>query len=61
MPYSLADVRRPVYGDEERVLYHSTPEGMKAWLDKGEAPPAMESAGPRRTLFFDPAKLACGS
>jgi 6-phosphofructokinase 1 len=33
---------------------------MKRWLDKGAAPPAMEAAGPRRTLFFDPSKLACG-
>lgn len=46
--------------DEERVLYHSTPEGMQPWLDKGAAPPAMESAGPRQTLFFDPATVACG-
>ena len=27
---------------------------------KGAVPPAMESAGPRQMLFFDPAKLACG-
>jgi 6-phosphofructokinase 1 len=47
-------------GDEEGVLYHSTLDGVKAWLDKGAAPPAMEVAGPRRMLFFDPAKLACG-
>jgi 6-phosphofructokinase 1 len=46
--------------DDERVLYHSTLEGMKAWLNEGAAPPAMESAGPRQMLFFDPAKLACG-
>ena len=46
--------------DDERVLYHSTLEGIKPWLDTGAAPPAMESAGPRRMLFFDPAKLACG-
>ena len=46
--------------DDERVLYHATLEGMKAWLDTGAAPPAMESAGPRETLFFDPATLACG-
>ncbi len=42
------------------MLYHSTLEGIRPYLDKGEAPPAMESAGPRRMLFFDPAKLACG-
>jgi 6-phosphofructokinase 1 len=46
--------------DDERVLYHSTLEGVKAWLDKGAALPTMESAGPRQMLFFDPAKLACG-
>ncbi len=49
--------------DEERVLYHSTLEGITAWLDgsdRGAAPPAMEVAGPRQMLFFDPAKLACG-
>ena len=46
--------------DDERVLYHSTLERINAWLDKGAAPPAMESAGPRRMLFVDPAKLACG-
>ena len=47
-------------GDDERVLYHSTLEGMKPWLGTGAAPPAMEAAGPRQMLFFDPAKLACG-
>jgi 6-phosphofructokinase 1 len=46
--------------DEERVIYHSTLEGVEAWLDRGAALPAMESAGPRQMLFFDPAKLACG-
>jgi 6-phosphofructokinase 1 len=47
--------------DEDRVLYHSTLEGIRPWLDgRGVAPPAMESAGPRQKLFFDPAKLACG-
>jgi 6-phosphofructokinase 1 len=47
-------------GDTERVLYHHTLEGMTPWLDRGAAPPAMEFAGPRRMLFFDPAELACG-
>jgi 6-phosphofructokinase 1 len=42
------------------VLYHSTLARLNACLDTGAAPPAMESAGPRRMLFFDPAKLACG-
>jgi 6-phosphofructokinase 1 len=46
-------------GDDERVLYHSTLEGMKPWL-AGAAPPAMEAAGPRQRLFFDPARVTCG-
>jgi 6-phosphofructokinase 1 len=58
IPSPIAGVR--FTRDQDRVLYHSTLEGMKAWLDKGEAPPAMEVAGPRQTLFFEPAKLACG-
>src|SRR5262245_37808698 len=49
--------------DEERVLYHATLDSMQAWLDRSDrslTPPAMESAGPRQMLFFDPATLRCG-
>jgi 6-phosphofructokinase 1 len=46
--------------DDERVIFDSTIERMKPWLDAGAAPPAMEAAGPRQMLFFDPAELACG-
>jgi 6-phosphofructokinase 1 len=58
IPSPMSGVR--FTSDEERVIYHSTLDRIKPWLDKGAAPPAMESAGPRRMLFFDPAKLACG-
>ena len=58
IPSPMSGVR--FTGDEERVLYHSTLERLNACLNTGAAPPAMESAGPRRMLFFDPAKLACG-
>ena len=46
--------------DDERVLYPARLEDLKPWLGKGEDPPAMESAGPRQRLFFDPKTLACG-
>src|SRR5262252_556250 len=46
--------------DEERVLYHSTLEGIRPWLKNGSTPPAMESAGPRQRVFFDPSALTCG-
>jgi 6-phosphofructokinase 1 len=57
-PSPLSGVR--FRSDEERVLYHSTLDGMRPWLDRGAAPPAMEAAGPRRTLFFDASTIACG-
>jgi 6-phosphofructokinase 1 len=47
-------------GDGERVLYHARLEEMKAWIDKRADPPAMEVAGPRENIFFDPSKLSCG-
>ena len=46
--------------DGEHVLYHARLEDLKPWLDRGATPPAMECAGPRRTLYFDPVGLACG-
>ena len=61
IPSPMSGVR--FTSDTERVLYHSTLDGIKPWLDARDdraAPPAMESAGPRQQLFFDPATLACG-
>ena len=42
-------------GDDERVLYHARLEDLKPWIAEGADPPAMEVAGPRESLFFDPA------
>jgi 6-phosphofructokinase 1 len=58
-------IRSPLSGvrftyDHERVLYHARLEDMKAWIAEGADPPAMEVAGPRQRLFFDPSQLACG-
>ncbi len=46
--------------DDERVLYHARLEDLRTWIDKRAVPPAMEAAGPREKLFFDPSRLACG-
>ena len=46
--------------DDERVLYHSRLEDMKPWIDTRTDPPAMEVAGPREKIFFEPSQLACG-
>jgi len=58
IPSPMAGVR--FTRDDERVLYHARFGEMKAWLDEGTDPPAMEAAGPREMLFFDPRALACG-
>ena len=46
--------------DDERILYHARLEAIKESLAEGADPPAMEAAGPREKLFFDPSPLACG-
>jgi 6-phosphofructokinase 1 len=46
--------------DDERVLFHARLEDIKSWIAERADPPAMEAAGPREKLFFDPSKLVCG-
>ncbi len=46
--------------DDERVLYHARLDEIKPWITGRADPPAMEAAGPRERLFFDPSQLACG-
>ena len=46
--------------NDEHVLYHARLEEVKKWTASGACPPAMEAAGPREKLFFDPSQLACG-
>ena len=56
--------RCPAFGSRATTIACSTTrrsKGLNACRADGRAlPPAMESAGPRQTLFFDPATLACG-
>jgi 6-phosphofructokinase 1 len=56
-------VRSPLTGvrfvrDDERVLYHGWLEDIRPWLAGRADPPAMEAAGPRESIFFDPATTA---
>jgi len=46
--------------DSERVLYHARLEEIRIWIEKRADPPAMEAAGPREKIFFEPSQLACG-
>jgi 6-phosphofructokinase 1 len=57
-PSPLSSVR--FIRDNERVVYHSQLDSLKAALAEHLDPPSMEIAGPREKLFFDPSQLACG-
>lgn len=46
--------------DSQRVLLCRTTDELQPYLDKGEAPPSFESAGPRPRIFFDPKEVTCG-
>jgi 6-phosphofructokinase 1 len=46
--------------DEERVLFHTSPAEVKKYFVAGKSPPALEEAGPRKEIFFEPSKLTCG-
>ena len=46
--------------DEERVLVNAGFREMKKFLEEAKEPLAMEIAGPRERIYFDPSKLKCG-
>ena len=46
--------------DDQRVVYHNDLSEIKGYLDAGKELPAMEYAGPREKIFFDPDELRCG-
>ncbi len=53
----------PVYkfvDEDERVLYDVSVSSIKESMEKGESPVSFEIAGPRDTLFFEPAKTKAG-
>jgi 6-phosphofructokinase 1 len=58
VPSPMAAVR--FVEDDERVLYAATLAQVRVSMDASVDPPAMEAAGPRARLFFDPSTLACG-
>jgi 6-phosphofructokinase 1 len=58
----------PVYkfvNDDERILYEVTLESFEKCKEKGVMPVSFEKAGPKETIFFEPAKtkvaiVTCG-
>jgi len=53
----------PVYkfvNDSERILYDISAENYYKLKETGETPVSFEKAGPKETLFFEPAKTKVG-
>jgi 6-phosphofructokinase 1 len=46
--------------DAERVIYPAEIADLRALRSRGEDPPSLEMAGPRRRIFHDPSRLTCG-
>ena len=46
--------------NDERLLYHDRLDDIRRCPDEGAEPPALELAGPRDRIFFEPHKIACG-
>ncbi|MFH1716758.1 MAG: ATP-dependent 6-phosphofructokinase [Planctomycetota bacterium] len=46
--------------NDEKILVYSHSEDIRAFQDLGKEPAMFERAGPRRKIFYDPAKLKCG-
>jgi len=53
----------PVYkfvDDSERILYDVSSENFQRCKESGETPVSFEKAGPKETIFFEPAKTKVG-
>jgi len=46
--------------DGQRLLYHSGYDELQPFIAAGIEPPALELAGPRERIYFDPESIACG-
>ncbi|MDU0460122.1 MAG: ATP-dependent 6-phosphofructokinase [Geobacteraceae bacterium] len=46
--------------DRQRLLYHSAYDDLQPFIAAGVEPPALEQAGPRERIYFDPTAIACG-
>lgn len=58
----------PIYKfvkDDERILYETSLSDLKRYVESGETPVSFEKAGPKETIYFEPAKtkvaiVTCG-
>jgi 6-phosphofructokinase 1 len=61
----ICTVQSPMKGvrfvtEDERMLYDSHSSNIMHCLEQGKQLPALELAGPREKIYFDPSKLKCG-
>ncbi|MHC4323301.1 MAG: ATP-dependent 6-phosphofructokinase [Planctomycetota bacterium] len=52
--------KRHFVDDDERIIFYSHTENLRASGESVREFPTFEKAGPRRKIFFDPAELNCG-
>ncbi len=45
--------------DEDQVMINIKRAYLQKMMEKGESPPTLEVAGPRKTVYFDPSKVRC--
>jgi 6-phosphofructokinase 1 len=50
-------LKRHTVRDSQQVLLHSDPEIIGSYYEQGLTPPAFETAGPRKKIYFDPSKV----
>ena len=56
----LIQSNRHFVDDDERIFVFSHSHDLRGSQDSEKEPPTFERAGPRRKIFFDPARLNCG-
>jgi 6-phosphofructokinase 1 len=61
----VCHIQSPISGayfieDGDRVVLHSNPLKLQGMLEKDGKLLALEQAGPREKIYFDPSKLKCG-
>jgi 6-phosphofructokinase 1 len=60
VPSPLREREHQFVDETSRVLVSADVRDLQSFLHSGELPPTFEPAGPRPSLFFDPATLTCG-
>ena len=55
----LGGITHLFISDDDQVIINIKRAYLQKMMEKGESPPALEVAGPRKTVYFDPSKVRC--